>query len=337
MLLAAAALRDKITPRSATLPMPATKQQCHAALLALALLRARAAEAVPGDREAPVGSLSQLSVEGVLAPVAGVAPTLVAGGAALPLRVGWTVASTARGDEQLAYELIVGGVTSGKVAWRNTSSGVPLPAALQLSPDSEYSLAVRSYLRSGAGAPTAWANSSFSTGLYSEADWHGAAWIGAGRGGPDGDDAGAALNSASDSSNNLWFRKQFTLTAAPTAARLHVAHASFYKCKIGGGPKQQAAQFVDDHELGATTSWWTRLYYDSYDLGDLLRDGGAGDYVLTCMVGKGRYGEATANSVAGRVCRVGQHSHGPPCAPGIRVLLSIFDSDNARQPPPVIR
>ena len=243
----------------------------------------------PTEWPCRVGSLS---IESVLAPVAGVAPTLLpADGGALPLRASWVLSSSVRGDEQLAYELVVGGVSSGKLAWSNFSAtgGVPLPSALKLAPDTQYELAVRSYLKSQP-EPTPWANTSFSTGLFAETDWRGAAWIGAGKGGPDDDTL-----STPSGGDNLWFRKAFTLSASPTEARLHVAHAGFYKCKIGGSPGATTATAVGDYELGATTSWWTRMYYDSYDVSHLLP--GTGEYVLSCLVGKGRYGES-ANSIA---------------------------------------
>ena len=201
------------------------------------------------------GSVGSLSIESVLAPVAGVAPAVLpAGGGALPLRASWVLSAPARGDTQLAYELVVGGVSSGKVAWSNTSAtgGVPLPSALKLTADTQYSFAVRSFLASGGGVPTPWANSSFSTGLFAEADWHGAAWIGSGKGGPDDGDTAAAAASSS-SGNNLWFRTAFTLGTAPSQARLHVGHAGFYKCKIGGAPSKTAVA-VGVYELGATTS-----------------------------------------------------------------------------------
>ena len=54
-----------------------------------------------------------------------------------------------------------------------------------------------------------------------------------------------------------------------------------------------------------------------------------GEHVLSCEVGKGRYGEATMNAVAGRVCRAAQHSKGPACPPGIKVLLSMSPAGSA--------
>eukprot|EP01051_Picozoa_sp_SAG22_P010383 SAG22_NODE_933_length_6434_cov_5.195264_2_plen_480_part_00 len=294
------------------------------------------------EADGQTSSIRSLAVESVLAPVVGIEPTTVAGTAGslkkttLPIRVSWEVTSSVRGDTQQAYELVVAGATSGKVAWSANSSatgGVPLPPAFLessggLAPNTEYAFSVRGYMTSGKGAPTAWTNSSFSTGLFADADWHGAQWIGAGNGGPDGDhrtnsDPDAAVAAPAQLKAGLWFRKTFTLTAPAAEARLFIAHAGFYKCKIGsssGGP----AIMVDDHELGATTTFWTRLYYDSYNVSHMLP--AAGDYALTCLVGKGRYGEATANAVAGRVCRPEQHSHGPPCGPGIRVLLSLRGS-----------
>jgi hypothetical protein len=278
---------------------------------------AAAVLAAAATNDSSGGSIGSLSIESVLAPVAGVAPTVLSPSAPsqqqqqqlLPLRVSWVLTSEVRGDMQMFYELVVGGVSSGKVAWSNASptGGVPLPSALTLEADTKYSFAVRSYLKSAKGTPTLWANSSFSTGLFGEAAWHGAAWIGSGQRDSDSVSSG----------NNLWFRKEFTLSTAVAEVRLHVAHSGFYKCKVGRAG-QKAATAAGDYELGASTNFWARLYYDSYEVPEISA---AGDYVLTCLVGAGRYGELR-NGLAGRVCRAGQHSHGPSCPPGIRVLLS---------------
>ena len=220
-----------------------------------------------------------LNVEGVAAPVVGVVPTSTedpghAPSSFFPLRLGWELQApgpTARGVAQSRYRLCITPpgaeeiCTDGASAQPHAALSAAAMAAIMSRPDANFGFGVRWWAAPTGGddAPSPWANSSFTTGLWpavskgtvgGDDPWRGAQWIGAGKGGgPDGGEG----KPPGMLPPGMWLRKPFTLDAAGASrATLYVAHASFYKCAIDGVP-------VDDHELGATTNWWHRLYHNS--------------------------------------------------------------------------
>ena len=225
-----------------------------------------------------------LNVEGVAAPVVGVVPTPTPeedhGGPAsfFPRRVGWELQApgpAARGVVQSRYQLCISPPADGAddicidgtTGQPHAELSAAAMAAVMSRPDAVFGFGVRWWAAPGGGddAPSHWANSSFTTGLWAAASkgtagavgaedpWRGARWIGAGKGGGPDDGGGKPPRMLPP---GLWLRKPFTLPAGAARATLYVAHASFYKCAIDGVP-------VDNHELGATTNWWHRLYYNS--------------------------------------------------------------------------
>ena len=241
------------------------------------------------------------------------------------LRFSWAlgVSAGARGVTQAAYEIEVAAAGSGALLWgsgkvaSNASSFVAAPEGVALAPETAYGFGVR-WWDDGAAAPSAWANGTFSSGLLSPDGtlaWGGAEWIGAPPKAP-----GPGLLEP-----GTWLRATFALpSAAPLArAALHVAGAGWYACTLDGAR-------IDDHVMGATTTFWNRLYYETYDVAPLLRErgggarrGGGGDtHVLACALAKGWWGHE-GNSIGATMCAAGAQG----CPPALRALLTLAHAD----------
>ena len=124
---------------------------------------------------------------------------------------------------------------SGRVV-SNASQNVPLGSGVKLAADTAYSWSVRWWDR--AGAVSANATSSFATGLYTEADWKGARWV------------GGAIGQ---------FRKAFAVKKPVARATAYVVGLGYYKLHLNG-------RQVSTHELGAFTTFDRRVLYDTLDL-----------------------------------------------------------------------
>lgn len=163
---------------------------------------------------------------------------------AYPVRFSWALAHSDRGQAQTAYQVQVyrRGVReslmwdSGRVS-SNQSQNVHYGGSA-LGSDTALAWSVRVW--DTASQPSPWAvNATFSTGLYTPADWKGAAWIGIG--------AMAQL------------RKEFAVKATfVTRATAYVVGLGYYKLFVDGTK-------VSDHELGAFTMYERRVYYDTWD------------------------------------------------------------------------
>ena len=189
-------------------------------------------------------------------------------------------------------------------------------------------------------------NFSFSTGLAlldngHQVDWSGAVWIGAAkskRANKHTFPGGNHLRTTLLSPGNL------ASSDAPLVnAKLYVAGAGYYRCAVDGVR-------IGNHVMGATTDFWYRLYYDTYDVLQALRK--PGNHVLSCLLGRGRYGQMR-NSIGQLTCSTGldrdtdaytdtdtgaytdtdttanhiRAGNSPACNPAIRVKLRLTYAD----------
>ncbi len=99
-------------------------------------------------------------------------------------------------------------------------------------------------------------------------------------------------------------------------ALLYISGAGYYQCKLNG-------VLIDAHVMGPTTDFWSRLYYETYDVSELIMPGSA--QVLSCMLGKGRYGQIR-NSIGERICGSRRG-----CQPALLAKLSLHLGDGAKQ------
>lgn len=181
-------------------------------------------------------------------------------------RFSYALAHAARAQSQSSYRLVVTTAAgaavwdSGVVQSNNTLNiGYAGPA---LASDADFKWTVTWTDASGAAAPPA--TSTFSTALYTPADWHGAEFV----------------SSAVNGSLNT-YRTQLSLAAAPARARLYVHGLGYAKTWLNGAP-------TDDHELGTFTTFQQRTLYDVVDVTDQLR---AGCNALGIMLGHGWFAQ----------------------------------------------
>ena len=216
-------------------------------------------------------------------------------------RFTWSATHSERGQGQSAYQIVVtergrsqaSVWNSGKIA-SNASQNVPLGSGAKLAPDTAYSWTVRWW--DHAGAASAVATSAFSTGLYTEADWKGASWIGGQIG---------------------QYRKTFSVKGPVARATAYVIGLGYYHLHLNG--KQ-----VSSHELGAFTTFDRRVMYDSLDLTDAVNAGLAQpEQVIGVVLGNGWYNlGATDPFDGGHPINVGP--------PTLRVRLSLHYVDGTQ-------
>ena len=184
-----------------------------------------------------------------------------------PLRFTWSADHSERNQAQSAYQIVVteldGHGAPGKHVWdsgqlhSNASQNVPLGSSVELAADTAYSWSVRWW--DSAGVPSPATSSSFSTGLYTEADWQSAAWIGGQTG---------------------QYRKNFTLRGPVKRATAYVIGLGYYKLHMNG--KQ-----VSTHELGAFTTFDRRVLYDTLDVTEAVSQ--EPEQVIGLELGNGWY------------------------------------------------
>ena len=179
-------------------------------------------------------------------------------------RFSWKLASTLRGDTQVAYELKVihffGSSTvwaSGKVA-SATHTLVPYGGA-PLAALGAFSWSVRWWSSmSGSATPSEFSVPQRFDMAATAASWAAAQWVGGG--------------------NQL--RSEFTLSSAPVSATLMVAGLGLAKPFLNG-------KRVADHAMGPQSQLFTRVLYTTIDVTAHIR---AGDNALGMMLGTGKYG-----------------------------------------------
>eukprot|EP00698_Gefionella_okellyi_P008493 TRINITY_DN2105_c0_g1_i1.p1 TRINITY_DN2105_c0_g1~~TRINITY_DN2105_c0_g1_i1.p1 ORF type:complete len:1115 (+),score=230.55 TRINITY_DN2105_c0_g1_i1:139-3483(+) len=112
-----------------------------------------------------------------------------------------------------------------------------------------------------------WSSSEpFETGLFDPSDWLDAQWIG----------------------GNGLLRSEFITSAAQIVrARAYVIGLGYYELRLNG-------QKVGDHMLGHFTTFEIRILYDTFDVTDLIRDGGDVN-AIGVMLGNGWYSQPSVN------------------------------------------
>ena len=141
-------------------------------------------------------------------------------------------------------------------AWDDSMATV---AATPLQADTVYIWNLTYYTVGGgsAGAAAATASSTFGTGLYAESDWKGAEWIGGAMG---------------------QFRQTFAVAKPVAVATAYVVGLGYYKLLVNG-------EKVSTNELGAFTTFTSRVYYDTVDCTAAINAGVAGGGAASQAVG----------------------------------------------------
>lgn len=187
-------------------------------------------------------------------------------------RLTWALGHTERGQGQSSYRLAVSKfVGSGWVSVHdatttsNVSQNVPLEA--ELTPDTLYTWTVMYVDKSGAPSPWA-ANATFSTGV---GNWS-AKWIG------------------QNTSGSFQAGKQFQ-----TANGKQIARATFYVVGLGYYKLYVNGKKISTHELGAFTTYTKRVYYDTYDATDAMRENLQTTQGVGVTVGNGWYSQSSVH------------------------------------------
>lgn len=174
------------------------------------------------------------------------------------ISLAWTLAASARGARQRAYQVRVGTQPGSGATWdsglvrSDRQVDVRLPATVSLRPATRYHWQVRAWGRGG--RPGAWSEPAwFETGLLSAADWQGARWI-------------AAPFDAVDQPRPL-LRGTLRLAKPVRQARLYATARGVYQLWLNGQP-------VGDQFLApGWTDYGQRLQVQTYDVTGLLRGG----------------------------------------------------------------
>jgi alpha-L-rhamnosidase len=174
------------------------------------------------------------------------------------ISLGWTLAASARGARQRAYQVRVGTQPGSGATWdsglvrSDRQVDVRLPATVPLRPATRYHWQVRAWGRGG--RPGAWsAPAWFETGLLSAADWQGARWI-------------AAPFDAADQPRPL-LRGTLRLVKPVREARLYATARGVYQLWLNG-------QAVGDQFLApGWTDYGQRVQVQTYDVTRQMRSG----------------------------------------------------------------
>ena len=161
-------------------------------------------------------------------------------------RFSFAAISPVRGTTVSAYHIVVRNA-AGTIAW---DSGVTLGtnttniayAGLPLVADTSYTWTAQWWDANSTASTVA--TSSFSTGLYSRADWHGALFVGG---------------------DNM-LRAEFTVATPVARARLFIVGLGYYLSYINN-------QRTDNHVLGTFTTFEERILYDVWDVTALVHEG----------------------------------------------------------------
>jgi alpha-L-rhamnosidase len=185
-----------------------------------------------------------------------------------PLRFSWSLEHSERGQQQTAYQIVVSdgktAVWDSKKTASNVTQNVPIGVA-KLKADTSYTWSVKWWDSAGTESPEGTAK--FSTGLYTEADWKGAKWIGGAMG---------------------QYRGEHKLKGAVERVVAYVIGLGYYKLHVNG-------KKVSTHELGAFTTYTERVYYDTHDITDAVLLGGGSEMVLGMSLGDGWYAQKSVN------------------------------------------
>ncbi|PRY02490.1 family 78 glycoside hydrolase catalytic domain [Allonocardiopsis opalescens] len=241
-------------------------------------LLAAPASAPPAAAAAAEVSVTDLRVQD--------APRPLGTDAARP-RLSWRLESQRRGVLQTAYQIQVAASAaalrdgeaevwdSGRVA-TGASAHIPY-AGPALEPGTRYHWRVRVW--DEAGTPTRWSSPSWwETGLFDEADWHGAAWIGRGPGReePEGEHPPAPR-----------LRHEFDSGGPVARARLYLSGLGYSVAHING--ERVGGSVLDPGH----TDYSDTAFYTVHDVTELLDEG---PNAIGVELGRGFYGISTDNS-----------------------------------------
>jgi len=191
-------------------------------------------------------------------------------------RLSWKLQSQQRGQKQTAYQIRVADADrnslwdTGKVDSNRSIhieyAGRPLASRLRCY------WKVRVWDKDG--KPSPWSAAAWwETSLLEPDDWR-ARWINDGKTNPTRDEDLYKEDPAP------LFRKTFALPKAARKARLYVTGLGYYEARLNGQP-------VGDHALDpAWTAYSKRVFYSTYDVTELLRDGANS---LAVTLGNGWY------------------------------------------------
>ncbi len=164
-------------------------------------------------------------------------------------RFSWAPIHPTRGATMSSFSISVKTATgtpvwSSGVVNSNVSTNFPY-AGPALASDTDYVWTV--IWTDNMGAQSSPASATFSTGLFSPADWQQAIYVGG-------------------TADNYMLRSEFSLPTVPQRARLYISGLGYYKSWING-------QMTDDHELGLFTTFERRVMYDAWDVTELVHEG----------------------------------------------------------------
>lgn len=197
-------------------------------------------------------------------------------------RLSWTFASDARNQVQRAWQIIVSGSPeqlardngdvwdSGRI---DSSMNINVPyQGAALVTGTRYHWKVRVW--DGDGRASEWSEPAwFEAALMSPDDWE-ADWIGDGRPAPE------RAEDFYDFIPNTLLRRDFVLDKPIARARLYISGLGYYEAYLNG-------RLVGDSVLDpAWTSYENRVYYATYDVTSMLRDG---PNAIGVMLGNGWY------------------------------------------------
>ena len=200
-------------------------------------------------------------------------------------RFSWALGASGapRGLVQAAYAIEVVALDTNTTLWTsgmvlsNRSTNVRYAPKARLPANGAFAWRVQWWFDSQAPA-SAWSSySTFTTGLYTAADWKGAEWITMQLPAP-----------ATDSPDHVLLRSpKFALPTGKTVARASafIVGIGYYHLYIDGTK-------VSTHSLGAFTTFEKRVMYDTWDATALFAASGAGsEHVIALEVGPGFYNQ----------------------------------------------
>ena len=203
-------------------------------------------------------------------------------------RFSWALCATGalgtpRGLAQAAYAVEVVALDTNTTMWTsgtvfsNRSTNVRYAPAAQLPANGAFAWRVQ-WWSDAKAPPSAWTPySTFTTGLYADADWKGAEWI----------TMEAAGNGLSKSPDHVLFRSpNFALPGGVGGKRV-VARASVFVLGLGYYHLYLDGTKLSTHSLGAFTTFEKRVLYDTWDATALFAAGTGDEHVIALEVGPG--------------------------------------------------
>ena len=205
-------------------------------------------------------------------------------------RFSWEPVSFDRGAVQASYRIMVQSIVSGALVW---DSGVVASAeaahvayaGAPLASDTTYNYTVQWTDGAGAAAPPS--SGVFATGLFTQAEWAAADWV------------GCPAAPASLTFNQL--RAELALALAPGArivqARAYLSALGYASLRVNGGWAPHFSGAHPRNDPGWTT-YELRALYSTYDLTSVLSATGPNAFAILLGNGWGNIGPTPGNSSA---------------------------------------